>query len=115
MVFMDTIIANPDRHTFNFGLMRDAKTGKIVSLAPNFDNNLALIARGYPKNTQRKKDMLVNCFNNLMKFDLSLKQYIPSLTEEDIKTVLKKVNMKVKTDTVIRFIMNGYKQIDGVI
>ena len=115
MIFMDTIVANPDRHTFNFGLLRDAKTGKLVSLAPNFDNNMALISRDYPKNIQRKKDVLVDCFNDLMKFDSSLRQYIPSLSEEDIKTVLKKVNMKVKTDTIVRFIMNGYKQIDGVI
>ena len=114
MIFMDTITANPDRHTFNFGLLRAAGTGKIVSLAPNFDNNMALIARGYPNNIQRKKDMLINCFNDLVKFDPSLKKYIPSLSEEDSKTVLKKVNMKVKTDTVIRFIMDGYKQIDGV-
>ena len=114
MIFMDTITANPDRHTFNFGLLRDAETGKIVSLAPNFDNNMALIARGYPKNIQRKKDVLINCFNDLMKFDPSLKKYIPFLSEEDIKTVLKKVNMKVKTDAIISFIMNGYNQIDGV-
>ena len=79
MIFMDTIIANPDRHTFNFGLLRDAETGDIVSLAPNFDNNMALIARGYPNNIQRKKDVLVNCFNDLMKFDSSLKQYTDSL------------------------------------
>ena len=115
MIFMDTIAANPDRHTFNFGLLRDTETGKIISLAPNFDNNMALIARDYPKNIQRKKDVLIDCFNALMEFDSSLKQYIPSLSEKDIKAVLKKVNMKVKTDTVIRFIMNGYNQIDGVI
>ena len=71
MVFMDTITANPDRHTFNFGLLRDARTGKIISLAPNFDNNMALIARGYPKNIQRKKDVLIDCFNDLIKFDPS--------------------------------------------
>ena len=114
MIFMDTITANPDRHTFNFGLLRDAGTGKVVSLAPNFDNNMALIARDYPKNIQRKKDVLIACFNDLMKFEPSLKQYIPSLSEEDIKKVLKRVNMKVKSDTIIRFIMNGYNQIDGV-
>jgi len=114
MIFMDTITANPDRHTFNFGLLRDIETGKIISFAPNFDNNMALVARGYPKNIQRKKDVLVDCFNELMRFDPQLKQYIPSLSEDDINTVLKKVNMKVQTDTIIRFIMNGYEQIDGV-
>ena len=114
MIYMDTIIANPDRHTFNFGLLRDAGTGKVVSLAPNFDNNMALIARNYPKNIRRKKDVLIGYFNDLLKFDQSLNKYIPSLSEDAIKAVLKKVKMKVKTDTVTRFIMNGHNQIDGV-
>ena len=112
MIFLDTIVANPDRHTYNFGLLRDVKTGKILSLAPNFDNNMALIAREYPKNIERKNDVLVRYFNELLKFDSSLAQYVPKLTEDDIKTVLKKVNMKVNSDTIIRFIMNGYKQIE---
>jgi len=111
MVFMDTITANPDRHTFNFGLLRNAKNGKIMSFAPNFDNNMALIARGYPKHIQRKNDTLVNSFNELMRSEPSLTQYIPDLTEDDIIRTLKKVNMKVKTDTILRFIMNGYNQI----
>jgi len=79
MIFMDTITANPDRHTFNFGLLRDAETGGIASLAPNYDNNMALIARGYPKNIQRKNDVLIDCFIDLIKFDPLLKQYIPVL------------------------------------
>jgi|GEM_PF-6774981 len=45
---------------------------------------------------------------------MRFKEYIPSLSAEDTKAVLKKVNMKVQNDTVIRFIMNGYNQIDGV-
>lgn len=112
MVFLDTIVANPDRHTFNFGLLRDVKTGKVLSLSPNFDNNMALISREYPKNIERKNDILIRFFNNLLKFEPSLKKYIPKLTENDVKEVLKKVNMKVKSDIIIRFIMNGYKQIE---
>ena len=113
MVFLDTIVANPDRHTFNFGLLRDAATGKILSLAPNFDNNMSLISRGYPVNALRKNDVLVECFNDLVKFDSSLKQFIPSLSEDDVKAVIAKVNMRVRADFVSSFIMNAYKQIDG--
>ena len=46
MIFLDTIVANPDRHTANFGLLRDIKTGKLIGFAPLFDHNMALIARG---------------------------------------------------------------------
>ncbi|NLM76553.1 MAG: hypothetical protein GX173_00500 [Ruminococcaceae bacterium] len=111
MIFLDTIVANPDRHTNNFGLLRNVKTGKILSLAPNFDNNMALISRGYPKNIERKNDALVRFFNQLLAFDPSLKKYIPNLTEQDIRMVLKQVNMKVKSDIIVRFVLNGYNQI----
>ena len=47
MIFLDTIVANPDRHTNNFGLLCDVNTGSFIGLAPNFDNNMALISRGY--------------------------------------------------------------------
>ena len=115
MIFMDTVAANPDRHTFNFGLLRDAENGGIVSLAPNFDNNMALISRGYPKDIRRNKDVLIACFNALAKFDKSVMQYVPPLTEDDIKSALSKTGMKVRTGTVIDFIINGYRQIDGAV
>ena len=39
--FFDAVINNVDRHNENVGVMRNRKSGKIISLAPNFDNNLA--------------------------------------------------------------------------
>lgn len=112
MLFLDTICANPDRHTFNFGLLRDADTGKILGLAPNFDNNMALISRGYPKNITRKNDLLIKLFNELMQHDESLKKYIPTLSEDLIKEVIKSVGMRVKTKEITEFIMNGYNLIE---
>lgn len=44
MLFMDTICFNFDRHTLNYGFMVDADNGAILKMAPNFDNNLALLA-----------------------------------------------------------------------
>lgn len=115
MIFLDTIVANPDRHTKNFGLLCHIGTGQILSLAPNFDNNMALISRAYPKNIERKNDILVKLFNELLAFDPSLKKYVPKLTDQDIRKVLRQVNMKVKSDVIVSFIMNGYKQIDKAI
>lgn len=111
MIFLDTIVANPDRHTNNFGLLRDVKTGKVLSLAPNFDNNMALIAQGYPNNIERKNDMLVRLWGELTAYDPSLKKHIPNLIEQDVRKALKNVNMKVKSDVIVRFVMNGYNQI----
>lgn len=112
MIFLDTICANPDRHTFNFGVLRDADTGEILSLAPNFDNNMALISRGYPRNIARKNDLLVKLFNELMRYDENLKKYIPALSEDLIKDVIKSVGMRVKSNEITKFIMNGYELIE---
>ncbi len=53
MIFLDAISANPDRHTANFGLLRKQRSGKLIGLAPLFDHNMALIARGYPNGNRR--------------------------------------------------------------
>lgn len=112
MLFLDTICANPDRHTFNYGVLRDIKTGKILGLAPNFDNNMSLISRGYPKNVKRTNDLLVKLFNELLEYDKSLKQYIPILTEEIVTSVIKTLNMRVKSKEIVDFVMNGYALIE---
>ena len=46
MFWLDTVCFNMDRHTENFGLLRDIDSGEIIKLGPNFDNNIALISRG---------------------------------------------------------------------
>ena len=112
MLFLDTVCANPDRHTFNFGILRDAKTGDVLGLAPTFDNNMALISRGYPKNIKRKNDVLVRLFNELLEYDNKLKKYVPTLTEEIILNAIKSVGMRVKSKEITEFIMNGYMQIN---
>ena len=112
MLFLDTICENPDRHTFNFGILRDINTGDVLGLAPNFDNNMALISRGYPKNIKRKNDIFVSLFNELLEFDNRLKKYIPPLTEEIILKVIKSVGMRVRSKEITEFIMNGYNQIE---
>ena len=111
MLFLDTVCANPDRHTFNFGILRDTGSGEIIGLAPNFDNNMALISRGYPKNTERKNDLLITLFNELMEYNSELKQYVPVLTEDMVVGIIGSLGMKVKTKAVARFIMNGYDRI----
>ena len=111
LIFMDTIVANPDRHTNNFGLLRDIETGKIIGFAPNYDNNMALIARGYPSKSNSKY-LLIRLFNELMQEYPEYKQYVPDVDEEKIRNVLEKINMRVKTQAIIDFIMNRYKMIN---
>lgn len=112
MLFLDTICANPDRHTFNFGVLRDIDSGNIIGLAPNFDNNMALISRGYPKNTGSRNDLLIKLFNDLLSYDDTLKKYVPLISADMIKDTIKSVGMKVKSNYITEFIMNRYALID---
>lgn len=59
MIFLDTIVANPDGHTANLGLLRSTETGKLLGFAPVFDHNMALISRGYPKSPTKTIFLLI--------------------------------------------------------
>ena len=110
MIFMDTICANPDRHTNNFGLLRDIKTGELIGFAPNYDNNMALISRGYPSKPGAK-DMLISLFNELIEKYPNYKSYVPKVTEEIVRDVIAKLNMKVKSQVIVDLVVGRYNQI----
>ena len=107
MIFLDTICANPDRHTNNFGLLRDVKTGELIGFAPNYDNNMALISRGYPSKPGTE-DMLISLFNELMDEYPNYRTYIPNVTETTVREVLEKLNMKVKSQVVVDLVVGRY-------
>ena len=110
MIFMDTICANPDRHTNNFGLLRDVKTGELIGFAPNYDNNMALISRGYPSKPGAR-DVLITLFNELMDEYPNFKEYIPEVTETTVRAVLDKLNMKVKSQVIVDLVVGRYNLI----
>lgn len=49
ILFMDALCMNYDRHIDNYGILTDPATGAVVSMAPNFDNNLALLTNDLPE------------------------------------------------------------------
>ena len=71
---------------------------------------MALIARGYPSKP-KSKDLLITLFNELMDEYPEYKEFIPELTEESIRNVLDKSNMKVRSQTIINFVMSRYNSI----
>jgi len=111
MIFMDTICANPDRHTNNFGLLRDIKTGELIGFAPNYDNNMALISRRYPSKPGAK-DMLISLFNELMEEYPNYKSYVPKVTEEMVRDVIAKLNMKVKSQVIVDLVVQRYNSVE---
>ncbi len=114
LIFMDTICANPDRHTNNFGLLRNINTGKFIGLAPNYDNNMALISRGYP-NKISNKDLLIDLFNEFLTKYPQYYSIIPVLTREIISEIMTKLNMKVKTQLIVDWTLGRYKSITACI
>ena len=44
ILLADAVFVNTDRHMRNFGVIRSSKSGEVLRLAPNFDNNQAYLA-----------------------------------------------------------------------
>ena len=110
MIFLDTVCANPDRHTNNFGLLRDVQSGELLGLAPNFDNNMALIARGYPAKP-KANDILIQLFNEVLEEYPEYREYLPEIKEDVVREVIANLHMRVKTQSVVDLIMGRYNLI----
>ncbi len=87
IVTMDTLVYNLDRHTQNFGVLRDVKSGEIISLAPNFDNNLSLLAGIHGMKERSINDRLFQSWKQLIQGNL-LAITIPPLDEESLHSIL---------------------------
>ena len=88
MCYFDGLILNMDRHEFNFGILRDSDTGQVLSLAPLFDHNIALVARGYPSHAPG--DMLISDFSVLLQHTGKL-LCMPKLTKQDLSNMIKNI------------------------
>ena len=66
ILFMDALCYNVDRHTENYGILRERNTGRVVCMAPNFDNNIALISRGYGADPSRTNTIFITMFEELL-------------------------------------------------
>lgn len=90
IILFDAIINNVDRHNENIGIMRDRSSGTIIGLSPNFDNNLALIARSVTLNMNPAKDGMIKFYKDFIKRNPMAAEYentvaITPLTKEAIE------------------------------
>ena len=109
-----------DRHTGNFGLLRDVKTGEILSLAPNYDNNIALIANGYSSDPQRKNDGLIRFFKDFLKNsektrDLVSNENFPKITAEIIDECSDLPGFDVDRNYIRTFVLSGQQRIEEIL
>jgi len=120
IIWLDTICYNMDRHTENFGFLRDVHTGEIVSMAPNYDNNIALISRGYLNTTDRSHDGLVGFFRSFLRDNPRAKELyqnmeLPTITKEIIDECLDEIPIEADRDFIRAFILNGQSTVQEAI
>ena len=116
LVWFDCLVNNVDRHNENCGLLRDKKNGKIISLAPNFDNNVALISRSEVLNLNAKDDGLIKMFakfikNNKTAYELYREIKLPKLTKQIIHDCFKQIDIKKDKELIMSFLLNRYKEL----
>lgn len=116
MIFLDTICFNMDRHTKNYGVLRNTETGEVMGLAPNFDNNIALISRGYPTNITRENDKMIELFVEFITGNKLATEFykgidISIICDEVVKEIVKKTGFSIDEKTVSDFILNGVAKI----
>jgi len=98
MCYFDGLIYNMDRHENNFGVLRDSDTGEILSLAPLYDHNIALIARGYPN--RAPDDLLIRDFAALI-HHVGKPIYVRRLTERELLNLIKSIPFEPPVTDVV--------------
>lgn len=119
MIYLDTLCFNMDRHTKNYGVLRNCETGEVIGLAPNFDNNIALIARGYPTNLTREKDKLIELFITFLEGNPLALEYFenlqhPEITDSLLTDCFNRIPIEVNRSVITQFILNGKTQIQMI-
>ncbi len=100
MIMFDSVVYNVDRHNENLGLLRDRDTGKILSLAPNYDNNLALFS-SVDTLKESKKDAFLQMFVKFLKSnkearDLYQTIKFKEINQSMIKECIERIPIKLK-------------------
>lgn len=97
ILVLDVICFNYDRHTENYGVLRESESGAIIKMAPNFDNNLSLITKGSYSSLSSCNDILSLDFSELVRthnLTLSLPR-IPKSTFDEIRNIAKQLSIPV--------------------
>ena len=116
LIFFDSVINNVDRHNENTGLMRDKHTGKIMSLAPNFDNNLSLVSQNRYLFDDVYHDGFSKVFINFINKDETARNMLktiefPNIEESDIKKILDNIPLEIEDMDLPRIILRRYNDL----
>ena len=104
---------NVDRHIRNYGVLRNVDTGEILRLAPNFDNNIALLYNG------TRTEPVKGFIEDYAAFFKAIKvQYtVPELTQETVMRAfleteeqfsLEEMQTLNRAGEAVEFVMNSH-------
>ncbi len=106
LLYVDAVCCNQDRHSKNFGILRDINSGAFVSLAPNYDYNISLF--GDSVGVDFKKDAvvekLIRDFCKLID-DKDIELRMPKLTEKELIGATQRNETYSMFSDAIRFVM----------
>jgi len=112
MLILDALVANTDRHAFNFGVLKDTSTGELLGFAPCFDHNLSLnahlndaqaIGLGQYKLCKTVVDAKI------------LEDVMQSITLETIRSIDKQVREELNTTMRFDFVIDYFTQLIGTV
>ena len=119
LCFFDVVLNNIDRHNENCGVLRDKKSGDIVSLAPNYDDNLCLISRNSQLVIDSKEGFLKNFANTINRnsaIKKALKECsIPILNKDIVLKCLNDLPVQIDKNNIVDYVVFRYEYLISVI
>ena len=117
LITFDVVLNNVDRHNENCGILRDKETGEIISLAPNYDDNLSLISRNTALIATGQEGFLslfLKTIRKSKKIKEGLKEIeFPIITSNLLRSIHEEIGLEIEVDfkAIERYIMFRYETI----
>ena len=117
LITFDVVLNNVDRHNENCGILRDKETGEIISLAPNYDDNLSLISRNTTLIATEQEGFLslfLKTIRKSRKIKEGLKEIeFPIITSNLLKSIHEEIGLEIEVDfeAIERYIMFRYETV----
>ncbi len=107
LLYCDAICCGMDRHSKNFGILRNKDTGEFVSMAPNYDFNQSLFGNSIDitPTTTVHTDVLIDDFCKLIK-ERNVGFFIPEINEDELRLATERTNADEIYDSAVRFVLN---------
>lgn len=117
LITFDVVLNNVDRHNENCGILRDKETGEIISLAPNYDDNLSLISRNTTLIATEQEGFLslfLKTIRKSKKIKKGLKEIeFPIITSNLLRSIHEEIGLEIEVDfeAIERYIMFRYETV----